>query len=72
MVGAEDQIAAVPADRRVPVGAWGLGSGERPEDRARTIRAGRVAGHAVESAVKLALQGEVDAIVTAPGTSTSR
>jgi 4-hydroxythreonine-4-phosphate dehydrogenase len=30
------------------------------------IRAGRIAGHAVESAVKLALSGEVDAIVTAP------
>jgi 4-hydroxythreonine-4-phosphate dehydrogenase len=66
VVGAEDQIAAIPAQRRVPVGAWGLGSGERPEDRARTIRAGRVAGHAVETAVKLALQGEVDGIVTAP------
>ncbi|MFL5495133.1 MAG: 4-hydroxythreonine-4-phosphate dehydrogenase PdxA [Gemmatimonadales bacterium] len=66
VVGAEDQIAGVPAERRVPVGAWGMGSGERPEDRARTIRAGRVAGHAVETAVKLALSGEVDAIVTAP------
>ena len=66
VVGAEDQIAAIPAQRRVPVGAWGLGSGERPEDRARTIRAGRVAGHAVETAVRLALQGEVDGIVTAP------
>jgi 4-hydroxythreonine-4-phosphate dehydrogenase len=30
------------------------------------IRAGRIAGHAVEAAVKLALQGKVDAIVTAP------
>jgi 4-hydroxythreonine-4-phosphate dehydrogenase len=30
------------------------------------IRAGRIAGHAVEAAVKLALNGEVDAIVTAP------
>jgi 4-hydroxythreonine-4-phosphate dehydrogenase len=66
VVGAEDQIAAVPASRRVPVGAWGLGSGERLEDRARTIRAGRLAGHAVETAVRLALQGEVDGIVTAP------
>jgi 4-hydroxythreonine-4-phosphate dehydrogenase len=66
LVGAEDQIAGLPAARRVGVGTWGLGSGDRPEDRARTIRAGRVAGHAVESAVKLALTGEVDAIVTAP------
>ena len=30
------------------------------------MRAGRIAGHAVEAAVKLALRGEVDAIVTAP------
>ena len=66
VVGAEDQIAAIPAARRIGVGTWGLGSGERAEDRARVIRAGRIAGHAVETAVKLALQGEVDAIVTAP------
>jgi 4-hydroxythreonine-4-phosphate dehydrogenase len=66
LVGAEDQIAGLPATRRVGVGTWGLGSGERAEDRARTNRAGRVAGHAVETAVKLALAGEVDAIVTAP------
>jgi 4-hydroxythreonine-4-phosphate dehydrogenase len=66
LVGAGDQIASLPAARHVSVGAWDLGSGERPGDRARTIRAGRVAGHAVERAVKLALAGEVDAIVTAP------
>lgn len=66
LVGADDQIATVPAAKRVSVGAWGLGSGERPDDRARTIRAGRLAGHAVETAAKLALAGEVDAIVTAP------
>ena len=61
VVGAEDQIAALPAKRRVPVGMRGQGRGERAEDRARVIRAGRIAGHAVEAAVKLALQGEVDA-----------
>jgi 4-hydroxythreonine-4-phosphate dehydrogenase len=66
VVGADDQIAAVPAAARVGVGTWGLGSGERPEDRARTIRAGRLAGHAVETAVRLAQSGTVDAIVTAP------
>jgi 4-hydroxythreonine-4-phosphate dehydrogenase len=66
LVGAEDQIAGLPAAARVGVGTWGLGSGERADDRARTIRAGRLAGHAVEAAVKLALAGEVDAIVTAP------
>jgi 4-hydroxythreonine-4-phosphate dehydrogenase len=65
VVGAEDQIAGVRADRRIPVGAWGMGSGESP-DRNRLIRAGRIAGHAVEAAVKLALSGEVDAIITAP------
>jgi 4-hydroxythreonine-4-phosphate dehydrogenase len=66
LVGAEDQIHGLPAAERVPVGTWGLGSGERADDRTRTIRAGRIAGHAVEAAVKLALAGEVDGIVTAP------
>jgi 4-hydroxythreonine-4-phosphate dehydrogenase len=66
LVGAEDQVAAIPADRRVSVGAWGLGSGEGSGDRSRVIRAGRIAGHSVETAARLALAGEVDAIVTAP------
>jgi 4-hydroxythreonine-4-phosphate dehydrogenase len=66
VVGAEDQIDAVPAQRRIAVGSWGLGSGEGNRDRKRIIRAGRIAGHAVEAAARLALSGEVDAIVTAP------
>lgn len=66
VVGAEDQIAAVPATRRIAVGTWGLGSGDSDPDRNRVIRAGRIAGHSVEAAVKLALAGEVDAIVTGP------
>jgi 4-hydroxythreonine-4-phosphate dehydrogenase len=66
LVGAEDQLADLPLGQRLSVGTWAQGSGERSEDRARTIRAGRLAGHAVETAVKLALQGKVDAIVTAP------
>jgi 4-hydroxythreonine-4-phosphate dehydrogenase len=66
VVGAEDQIGAVPAQRRIAVGSWGLGSGEANGDRNRIIRAGRIAGHAVEAAARLALSGEVDAIVTAP------
>ncbi|HTO73839.1 MAG TPA: 4-hydroxythreonine-4-phosphate dehydrogenase PdxA, partial [Gemmatimonadales bacterium] len=52
-----------------PLGAWGLGSGESGTGkaaRARAVRAGQLAGHAVEAAVKLALAGEVDGIVTAP------
>ena len=66
LVGAEDQIAGIPAQHRIPVGTWGLGSGDPTADRSRMIRAGRIAGHAVEAAAKLALSGEVDAIVTAP------
>jgi 4-hydroxythreonine-4-phosphate dehydrogenase len=66
VIGADDQISAVKAQQRVPVGSWGLGSGDSSSDRNRTIRAGRIAGHAVEVAVKLAQGGEVDAIVTAP------
>ena len=66
VVGAEDQIAALPAQHRIAVGYWGLGSGDSDPVRKRVIRAGRIAGHAVEQAVKLALSGEVDAVVTAP------
>ncbi|HEX7336826.1 MAG TPA: 4-hydroxythreonine-4-phosphate dehydrogenase PdxA [Gemmatimonadales bacterium] len=65
VIGAEDQIAGISAAHRIPVGTWGMGSGE-DGDRKRTIRAGRIAGTAVETAVRLALDGEVDAIVTAP------
>ncbi len=66
VVGAEDQIAAITAQRKVAVGSWGLGSGDSDPGRKRLIRAGRIAGHSVEAAVRLALSGEVDAIVTAP------
>jgi 4-hydroxythreonine-4-phosphate dehydrogenase len=65
LVGAEDQMASIPADRRHSVGSWGLGSGD-DGDRSRALRAGRIAGHAVETAARLALAGEADAIVTAP------
>ena len=66
VLGADDQLENIPAVRRVPSGSWELGSGERGDDRHRVIRAGRIAGHSVEGAVKLALEGEVDAIVTGP------
>ena len=73
VLGAEDQIAWVPAGRRVSVGPWGGGSGERiggdasaAVERARAARAGQLTGHAVERAARLALEGEVDAIVTGP------
>ena len=38
LVGAEDQIAAIPAARRISVGAWNAGSGESA-DHGRTLRA---------------------------------
>lgn len=66
LVGAEDQVAAIPAARRISVGQWGAGSGEGAADRPRAVRAGMIAGHSVETAARLALSGEVDAIVTAP------
>jgi 4-hydroxythreonine-4-phosphate dehydrogenase len=73
VIGAEDQIAWVPAGRRISVGAWGAGSGERigagasaAAERARAARAGQLTGHAVERAARLALEGEVAAIVTGP------
>lgn len=71
VLGADDQIGAVRADRHVPIGAWGEGLGEfggGPEKPgpSRAMRAGRIAGAGVETAARMALSGEVDAIVTAP------
>ncbi len=66
LIGARDQIDVLPGSHRISVGNWGLGSGEESADRNRVVRAGRITGHAVEQAVKLALNGDVDAIVTAP------
>ena len=65
VIGADDQVADIPNVNRIGLGPWQLGSGERA-DHARTLRAGRLTGHAVQTAVKLAMAGEVDAIVTAP------
>lgn len=65
LVGPDDIISSIPAGEHIGVGAWGLGSGEG-SDHQRTMRAGRLAGHAVEAAAKLALDGRVDAMVTAP------
>jgi 4-hydroxythreonine-4-phosphate dehydrogenase len=69
-IGAEDQLAEIPAARKIPVGSWNEGLGEAPAGTrpgpSRAMRAGRIAGAGVEAAVRLALSGEVDAIVTAP------
>lgn len=71
VIGAAEQVAGVAADHRVEVGSWREGAGRRPdlsagEARARDLRAGTIAGRAIEAAAGLALRGEVDAIVTAP------
>jgi len=66
VIGAEDQIAGVPAGHRISVGSWGGEPGIRPGDRAGAVRAGRIAGQAVERAAALAMAGDVDAIVTGP------
>ena len=55
LIGADDQVARIPAVAKVGVGGW---SGER--------EAGALAGRAVEAAVRLALGGKADAIVTGP------
>ena len=66
VVGPEDLIADLPVARKVGVGRWEGGSGERPEDRPRTMKAGKLAGHAIEAAARLAGEKQVGAIVTAP------
>ena len=66
LIGPEDLIADLPGTRKVGVGRWEGGVGERPEDRVRTMKAGKLAGHAIEAAAKLARERSIDAIVTAP------
>jgi len=68
VVGPDDLIAALPAAARIGVGAWHQGSGEGtgPDARARALRAGALAGRAIETGARLALDGIVDALVTAP------
>jgi 4-hydroxythreonine-4-phosphate dehydrogenase len=69
-VGAEDQIAGLPAARAVGVGTWGEGPGEAgPSGKpgpSRAVRAGRIAGMSIETAARLCLTGEADAMVTGP------
>jgi 4-hydroxythreonine-4-phosphate dehydrogenase len=65
-VGPEDLIADLPVTRKVGVGRWEGGVGERPEDRTRVMKAGKLAGHAIEAAARLAHEGKVDGLVTAP------
>jgi len=55
-----DNLVANLGDARVGVGTWDA-RGSSP-----ALRAGTLAGRAVETAARLALDGQVDAIVTAP------
>lgn len=68
LVGPDDLIAELPARARIGVGAWngGTGAGSGADARSRALRAGALAGRAIETAAALALEGAVDAIVTAP------
>lgn len=59
LIGAREQLAAIPADHHIFSGRW-------PSGPASAALAGRVAGHAIELAAGLALSHQVDAIVTAP------
>ena len=65
VLGPEEQIAALPAVRRVAVGSWSEAA-SGTDERSRALRAGRLAGHAVEQAVRLIQAGDAHAIVTAP------
>ena len=65
VIGADDQVEAVPADERIGVGVWKAGAGQG-KDRVRGLRAGQIAGHAIQRAVKLAMARQVDGIVTGP------
>ena len=66
VIGAEEQIGQVEADERIAVGSWKAGPAQDGADRMRSLRAGQIAGHSLQRAVKLALEKEVDAIVTGP------
>jgi 4-hydroxythreonine-4-phosphate dehydrogenase len=68
VIGPDDLITALPAHARLGVGSWngGSGAGTGAEVRARALKAGALAGRAIETAATLAMDGAVDAIVTAP------
>lgn len=62
LIGAREQIAEIPAQRRIATGSW---RGDAAGPRLAT-EAGLITGRAIQQAAALALAGEVDAIVTAP------
>jgi 4-hydroxythreonine-4-phosphate dehydrogenase len=62
-IGAKEQIAGVRADHRIATGSWRPADGPLPRT---AVEAGLITGRAIEQAARLALSGEVDAIVTGP------
>jgi 4-hydroxythreonine-4-phosphate dehydrogenase len=70
VIGHADELEQVPAARRVAIGAWNQGKGDvgtlEGTAAVRAREAGAIAAAGVMQAVKLARQGEVDGIVTAP------
>ena len=66
VIGADEQIGSIHADEKISVGSWKGGAGQDGADRMRSLRAGQIAGHSLQRAVKLALEKKVDAIVTGP------
>lgn len=58
LLGAREQIAPLPAAQHIATGPWAKAG--------TAAEAGLVAGRAVQQAARLALDGHVDAIVTAP------
>jgi 4-hydroxythreonine-4-phosphate dehydrogenase len=58
LLGADEQVAGLPAVARLGVGSWNAAQDERA--------AGRIAAEAVRRAAALAASGEVDAVVTGP------
>ena len=65
IIGAEEQLGQIDADERIAVGSWKTG-GNQDGERMRSLRAGQIAGHSLQRAVRLALEKKVDAIVTGP------
>jgi 4-hydroxythreonine-4-phosphate dehydrogenase len=70
VIGHADELEQVPAARRLAIGAWNQGKGDvgtlEGTAGVRAREAGAIAAAGVMQAVKLARQGEVDGIVTAP------
>ena len=80
VIGADEQVAGIPAIARLGVGSWTMGSGElgvvppaapsgpTPHSPLPDVQraAGQIASESIRRAVALAMNREVDAIVTGP------